>query len=127
MSKATTAPQLDKILKETADFNTGYSEACTKSSAILMKGMEDIMGAMMSLAQDSAEKQAALVKEIMSVKNVADFSEIQNKLAKSGFDDFVSGATKISEISAKVLTDSAEPVSAQMTQAVQKATKSMAA
>ncbi len=126
MSK-TAAPQMDKILKETADFSTGYSEACTKSCSIFMKGMEDVMGAMMSFAQDTSEKQAAIVKEVMSIKTANEFSEIQNKLLKSGFDDFVSGATKISEISAKVLTDSAEPVSSQMKQAVQKATKSMAA
>ena len=127
MGKTTAAPQIDKIMKDTADFGSGYSEACTKSGAIFMKGMEDIMEAMMSLAQSSAEKQAEIVKEIMSIKNVNEFAEVQNKLAKSGFDDFVSNATKISEISVKVLTDSAEPVSAQMTQAVQKATKAMAA
>ncbi len=126
MSK-TAIPQFDNILKDTADFNAGYSQAYTKSSAIFMKGMEDVMGAMMSIAQETSEKQAALVKEIMSIKNASEFSEIQNKLMKSGFDDFVSGATKISEISAKVLTDSAAPVSEQMKQAVQKATKSMAA
>lgn len=123
----TAIPQFDNILKDTADFNAGYSEACTKSSAIFMKGMENIMGTMMSLAQGAAEKQAEVVKEIMSIKNVNELSDIQSKLMKSGFDDFVSGATKISEISAKVLTDSAAPVSAQMTQAAQKATKAKAA
>ncbi len=121
------SPQIDKIMKDTADFNTGYSEACTKSCSIFMKGMEDVMGAMMSFAQDTSKKQAELVKEVMSIKNVNEFSEIQNKLLKSGFDDFVSGATRISEISSKVLTDSAEPMNAQMTQAVKKATKAKAA
>ena len=127
MGKTTSAPQLDKIMKETADFSAGYSDACTKSGAIFMKGMEDMMEAMMSFAQNSAEKQAEFVKEVMSIKNVTDFSEIQNKIAQTRFDDLMSGATKISEIGVKILTDSAEPVSAQMTQAVQKATKAMAA
>ncbi len=126
MSKIAT-PQFEKILKETSDFNTCYSEACSKSGAIFMKGMEDIMSEVMSLAQGASEKQAELVKEIMSIKNVSELSEIQNKLMKSGFDDFVSGATKISEISAKVLTDSAQPVNEQIKQAAKKATKSMAA
>ena len=39
----------------------------------------------------------------------------------------MSGATKISEISVKLLTDSSEPVSAEINKVVQKATKSMAA
>jgi len=126
MSK-TAAPQLDKILKHTAEFNAGYSEACTKSSAIFMKGMEDIMETMMSLAKTSAEKQSKLVKEAMSIKNINEFTDMQNKIAKSGFDDFMSNATKISEIGSKILTESAEPVNAQVKQAVQKASKSMAA
>ncbi len=126
MSK-TSAPQLDKIMKNTTDFNAECSDACSKSSAILMKGVEDIMGTMMSLAQTSAEKQAAFVKEAMSIKTVNEFAEVQKKIAKENFDDFVSGATKISEIGAKILTDSAEPVNAQIKKATNNAKKSMAA
>ncbi len=127
MSKTAAAPQLDKIMKETADFTAQYSDACSKSGNILMKGIEDITSTMMSLAQSSAEKQAELIKEAMSIKNINDFAEIQSKIAQTSFDDFISSATKISEISVKVLTDSAEPVSTQMTKAMQNATKAMAA
>ncbi len=121
------APQLDKIIKDTTDFSTQYSEACTKSGNIFMKGMEDIMGTMVSLAQNSAEKQAAFVKEAMAIKTINEFTEAQNKIAQSNFDDFVAGATKISEISAKILTDSSEPVSSQMNKAMKNAKKAMAA
>jgi len=120
------ASQFDKFFKETADFGSQYSEACTKSSTIFMKGMEDIMGAVMSIAQSSAEKQAAFMKEAMGTKNINDFAEIQNKIAQSSFDEFMSNATKISEIGVKVLTESAEPVNVQMQKAMEKAT-SMAA
>lgn len=126
MSNKNTA-QFDKIMKETNDFGTQYSEACTKSSAILMKGMEDIMGTVMSLAKGAAEKQAKFAKEAMAVKTINEFAEIQNKIAKANFDDFVAGATKISEIGVKVLTESSEPVNTQISKAVQKATQSMAA
>jgi len=125
MSKTTT--QFDKIIKDTADFNTQYSDACSKSCAIMMKGFEDILGTVMSLSQSSAEKQAKLVKEAMSSKTVNEFAEVQNKIAQENFDDLMSGATKISEISVKLLTDSSEPVSAEINKVVQKATKSMAA
>ena len=126
MSK-TKAPQLDQIMKETLDFGTKYSEACTKSGAIFAKGIEDIVGTMVSLAQDSAQKQAAFVKEAMGSKTINEFAEIQNKVAQANFDDFMAGATKISEIGVKVLTDSAEPVNAQVTKTIQKATESIAA
>lgn len=126
MSNKNTA-QFDKLIKETSEFGAQYSEACTKSGTILMKGLEDIVGTVMSLAQASAEKQAKFAKEAFGVKTINEFAEVQNKIAKTNFDDFVAGATKISEISVKILTESAEPVNAQVTKVMQKATQSMAA
>ena len=125
MSK--TATQFDKMIKDTTDFGSQYSDACTKSSAIMMKGFEDLIGTVMSLTKDSAEKQAKLVKEAMSSKTINEFSEIQNKIVQTNFDDFVAGATKISEIGTKLLTDSSEPVNAEINKVVKKATKAMAA
>ncbi len=125
MSK--TANQFDTFLKEAKDFNASYSEACSKSGTIFMKGMEDIVSTMVSLGQQSAEKQSKFFKEAMSCKTINEFAEAQNKIAQSGFDDFMSGATKISEISVKILTDSVEPVNAQITKVVEKATQSVAA
>lgn len=122
-----TATQFDQLMKETSDFGAQYSDACTKSSAILMKGFEDIMGTVVSLAQSTAEKQAGFMKEALSVKTINEFAEMQSKIAQANFDDFMNGATKISEISVKTLTDSAEPVNEQITKAMQKASKTMAA
>ncbi len=126
-ANAAKATQFDKFIKDTTDIGTQYSDACTKSNAILMKGFEDIMGTVMSLAQSSAEKQAAFMKEALSSKTINEFAEVQNKIAQANFDDIMSGATKISEISVKVLTDSAEPVNAHFTKTMQKATESVAA
>ncbi len=126
MSKATTE-QLGKTIKETADFGSQYSEACAKSGTIFMKGLEDIMGTVVSLAQKSAEKQAKFVKEAMSSKTINEFADVQNKYVQANFDDFMENAVKVSEISAKILTESSEPVNTQISKAVQKATNSIAA
>ncbi len=125
MSKTQT--QLDKFLKETNDFGSQYTDACTKSSAIFMKGCEEMFGAIFSIAQSTAEKQSKFAKEAMGVKTINEFAEVQNKIVQANFDDMVSGATKISEISTKLLTESAEPVNAQMTKVMKKASESMAA
>lgn len=125
MSK--TATKLDQMIKDSTKFTSQYSDACTKSTTILMKGIEDIVETAMSLMQSSTEKQANFVKQAMSSKNINDFAEVQNKIAQENFDDFVAGATKISEISAKILTDSAEPVNAELNKVIQKATNAMAA
>lgn len=127
MSKAqATKGQFDNFFKETNDFGTQYTDACAKSTSIFMKGCEEIFGTMMSLAQTSTEKQSKFVKEALSVKSINEFAEIQNKITQSNFDDFVAGATKISEIGTKVLTDSAEPVNEQVTKVIKKASESVA-
>ena len=92
-----------------------------------MKGFEDIMGAVVSMAQASAEKQAQYMKEAMSSKTINEFADVQNKTAQASFDDFMASATKISELSVKVLTESSEPMNAKMTEAMQKATQGVAA
>lgn len=117
----------DKMAKETADFGRECSEACAKANAILVKGMEEIMGAVASIAQSSAEKQAKFAKEAMSSKTINEFAEIQNKIAQTSFDDFMSSFTKLSEMSVKVLTEGAEPMNAQIVKAIQRATDTMAA
>lgn len=121
MSKTNAANPFDKLSNETMNFGKEYSEALAKSGQIFAKGFEDILGAVASLVQSSAEKNAKFVKEAISSKTINEFAEVQSKMAQAGFDDFMSGATKISELSVKVLTEGSEPVNAQITKAMQKA------
>lgn len=127
MSKTNTANPFDKISNETMNFSKDCSEACAKSGQIFMKGFEDIVGAVVTLVQTAAEKNAKFVKEAMSSKTINEFAELQTKMAQASFDDFMNGATKISELSVKVLSEGSEPVNAHITKAVQKATEAMAA
>lgn len=117
----------DSFTKEAAEISREYSEACVKSGTILMKGMEDFVGVVMSIAQSSAEKQAQFIKEAMSSKTINEFAEVQNKIAQANFDDFMAGATKLTEIGTKLLTDTAEPVNAQIGKAIKRASESLAA
>lgn len=127
MTKANAANPFDKLSSETMTFGKDCSDACTKSGKIFMKGFEEIVGTVVSLMQSSAEKNAKLMKEALSSKTLNEFAEVQNKMAQSGFDDFMSSATKLSEMSVKILSDATEPVNSHITKAVQKATESIAA
>lgn len=126
-SNANTNVPFDAFAKEAAEIGREYSEACVKSGSILMKGMEDMVGIVMSLAQSSAEKQAQFIKEAMSSKTINEFAEVQNKIAQSNFDDFMAGATKLTEIGTKLLTETAEPVNAQIGKAIKRASEAVAA
>lgn len=119
--------QMDKIAQQASEAGRENIEAVIKSSTIFAKGFEDIMRTAMSMAQDTAERQSKFVKEVLSAKTLNEWTEMQNKIAQTNFDDFVSGATKISEMGVKVLTDCVEPINDQVSKGIQQATKTMAA
>lgn len=119
--------QMEKLTQDATSFSRESVEACIKSSNLWIKGCEELMRTAMSLAQTSAEKQSKYAKEAMSSKTLNEWAEVQSKIAQSNFDDFMSGATKISEQYVKVLSTCTEPVNAQASKAVKKVTETLAA
>ena len=113
--------QFEKLSQDANDFGRDGIEAFVKSSTIFAKGFEDLFRTSMALAQSSAEKQSQYIKEAMSSKTLNEFTEVQSKIAQANFDDFMASATKISEMSVKLLTEASEPLNAQATKTMQKA------
>lgn len=119
--------QMEKMAQDAATLGRDNVEAFVKSGTIFAKGFEEIMRTSVTMAQSTAEKQAQLMKEAMSCKTLNEWTEAQNKLAQTNMDDIMSSANKISEMSAKVLTESVEPINKQMDKAIKKASTAMAA
>jgi phasin family protein len=116
-----TNKQFEKFSQDAANIGQEQVEALVKSGTILAKGMEDIMKTVMNIAQSSTEKSQEAAKAMMSCKTLNEFTEAQTKLAQSSFDDFMATATKLSELSIKVATDSLEPINDQVGKAMKKA------
>lgn len=119
--------QFDKLTKDAGEMNREHMEACIKSSTIFAKGCEDMMRTMLSLAQSSAERQGKFMKEALASKTLNEWTEVLNKNAQSTFDECMTSATKLTEMSVKILSDAADPINSQLTKGIQKASKSMAA
>lgn len=81
----------------------------------------------MAMAQDTTAKQTQYMKEALSSKTLNEWTEVQSKIAQGSFDDFMSGATQISELGVKTFSDAVEPINTQLTKTVQKASTIMAA
>lgn len=111
--------QFDKMAQDAADFNRQSLEAMSQSYGIFAKGYESLMRTTMELSQSAAEKQATFAKEAMSCSSMNELTDMQSKVAQASFEDFMSSATKLSEISTKVLTESAEPLNAQISKTMQ--------
>lgn len=119
--------QFDKITQDASAMGQAQMEAAIKSSTTLFKGMEDIMKTCMEIAQEGAEKNAAAVQKIMACKTLNEYTEAQNKLAQENFDKFMTGATKISEMSVRVCTEAMEPMNDQINKSIKQAAKAAAA
>ncbi len=118
--------QFDKLTNDAGALGRESFEALNKSMSIFTKGFEDIIRASMSIAQKSAEKQGQLVKEALSTKSLNEWADIQNRIAQTSFDDAIAAATKLSEMTVKVLTQGSEPINSSLTKGMKKATEAMA-
>lgn len=119
--------QFDQFTKEAANINREGIDAFVKSSTIFAKGFETLIRETLSFTQSSAEKQMQLAKTAMTSKSINEFSDAQNKIAQTSFDDFMTGTTKITEMGVKILTEAIEPINEQVQKSVQKATEAVAA
>ncbi len=122
-----TKANFEKLTADTATLGKEQMDAFMKSGNLFLKGSEDILKTYMTLAQDSAEKSAAAVKTLLGCKTLNELTEAQNKLAQDSLDGFITSATKLSELSVKVATDSFEPLNAQLSKTIKKATEAVAA
>ena len=117
----------DQMAQEAANQSREGFEALVKSGTIFAKGFEDIMKVASSMTQNAAEKQAEFARQLMGSKTMNEYAEAQNKIAQANFDEFMTGATQLSEMSVKVLSEASEPLNEQMTKAMNQAQKTMAA
>jgi phasin family protein len=115
--------KLDQISQDATNATREGTEAFLQSGAIFAKGFETILKTAAAMTQSAVEKQTQFAQEIMSSKTLNEAAEAQNKIAQANFDEFMSSATTLSEMSVKLLNDSAAPMNEQMTKAMQKAQK----
>lgn len=119
--------QFEKMTQSATEMSREGIEAFIKTGTLFAKGMEDIIRTSVTMAQETAEKQAQYMKDAMSSKTLNEWTDVQNKIAQESFDDFMTGATKISELSVRMLTEAAEPLNDQLSKGIKKASESVAA
>ena len=117
----------EKLTEEATNASRETMDDCMKSTSIFAKGCEELFRASIAMAQTTAEKNAEFMKQAMTTRSINDFSTMQNTASQKGYEEMMAEATKLSELSMKVMTDAAEPINEQMNKAVQKASKAMAA
>lgn len=90
------------------------ADAVVKSSTLAAKGLEELAKASQAYLTQSAEKTDAAVKALFSVKNPAEFADLQGKLARESFESAISEGRKLAELSQTVFAAALEPLNARI-------------
>lgn len=120
-------PSFDTFSQEASVFGRDATEAVSKATAVYQKNLEAIIRACMSLTQDTIEKQTQYAKKALSSKTLNEFTELQSEAAQEGFNDFMAGATRVSEMCVRAASACFEPINDQFSKTMRKASQSAAA
>lgn len=116
-----------KGYEDAQGFGKGNVDAFVQASTLFAKGAEQISKQVMALTQNSMQSSAATAKALLGCKTLRDVIDLHADYTRSSFDTLVAEGTKLSELSMKVANESAAPIQARVTVAVEKLTKPLAA
>lgn len=122
-----TTQKFEKLTAEAAAHQQEQLEAVIKSGNLFLAGTQDLLKTYAGLAQQSVEKNSEAVKTLLGCKTLNELTETQTRLAQESFEGFINNATKLSELSVKLATESFEPLNAQLNKTVKKASEAAAA
>ena len=94
------------------NFGKDQFEALTASSAAVTKGWQSIAAETSDYTKKSFEKSRELAEKMITVKKMDEAVHLQTEFAKSAYEDFVAGATKIGEIYTAMAKDVFKPFEA---------------
>jgi hypothetical protein len=85
-------------------------EAASAVAAAVTKGWQSIAAETTDYSKKSFEKTRALAEKLVGVKKMDEALQIQSDFAKSAYEDFMAGATKIGELYTSMAKEAMKPV-----------------
>ncbi|MCX7900537.1 MAG: phasin family protein [Methylocystis sp.] len=85
-------------------------DAFSAASAAVVKGWQSIAAEATDYSKKSFEKGRVLAEKLVNVKKMDEAFQLQFDYAKTAYDDFIAGATKIGELYASMAKEAFKPV-----------------
>jgi len=112
--------QMDEAAKHFGDF-TAFSkenvDVLIETTNKAVKGFETLNAEFVALSKKNLEGSVEASKSLASSKNVQDFVEAQNELAKENYETFVAESSRVSEMAFNLAKDMFAPMNAQASKA----------
>lgn len=104
-------------------FNQDNFDAFVEFGKATAKGVEELNAEVLAFNKVALEENIAAAKAVMGAKTVQEAVDLQTEWAKAWFDSYMSQATKVGEMTAKVAQEAFAPVNDRVTAAVEKVVK----
>jgi len=114
-----------KTAEEFVSFNQGNLEALIKSGQILATGMQDLGKQVAATAQARLKESMATFKALGSVKSVKEAIDLQTTYARSSIEKAMADTGKLTDASFKLAEQAIAPLTARVTLAVEKFSKTV--
>lgn len=112
--------ELSTRLEEAAHFNRNNLDATVQAVSVIAEGIKDVNETVINSIQQSLQTAMSTGKAMMGVKNLRDLMELQTQFMRTSFDSIMADTTKISEIAVRCSSQAAEPISARVSEVVEK-------
>jgi len=116
-----------KAAQEFAEFSRGNAEVLAQVTQTWMSGTQDISRQAFAFVQSLTDHAMEGARALSGVKSLKEAAEIQATYARGTMDRVVSETAKLQEASLRLAEQVAAPMTQRVTQAVERATKPLAA
>lgn len=114
------AESVMKACEEASCVARDHVDAAMKSASVVGKGVEEIVRNAGDIFQSSVNRGLEVGKVIMSAKSVPEAVNIHSDYMKECFDNWVSLAGRMSEISARMAQEAMSPIAEQTNSTIAK-------
>jgi len=112
-----------KGAEDVMDFGRGNIEAFTKATQTYMAGLQDLSRQAFALYQGMGEQAVENARALTSVKSLREAAELNTTFLRSTMEKSVSETARLNEAAFKLAEQSAAPLAARWTMALEKMTK----
>ena len=128
-----TTPQMDQMTQasenftkgaeDAIEFGRGNIEAFTKATQTYMAGLQDLSRQAFALYQGMGEQAVENARALTSVKSLREAAELNTTFLRTAMEKSVSETARLNEAAFKLAEQSAAPLAARWTTALEKMTK----
>jgi phasin family protein len=115
--------QIAHAFGEATAFSKANAEAAVAAGNVVFKGLEDIGREMADYSRSAFDSSVAAGKRYLSAGSLREAIDCQNEFARASFDAYVAEATKLQELSVRIVGAATAPLNARFNAAAETLSK----